>query len=214
MATTIQFVLNEMLFTNDVKGHVVEYYILKQIEEWKEFALKYRKLLKNGTLSTQLKSLHIKDITTIHFPPKATRSTRISTSDWKGSLLFIPDIPNYDDVDALLWCEHENTLFPIQITVLNPLKNHGNQFFEMKNTRNPWSQWKNEISSKTGKEPQVNQIFFWIGNNLIHNSKWEKKRNSIHFSVLRLFFFFSFIREFKVTLVKIFMFCLGFFFKK
>jgi len=138
MATTIQSILNEMLFTNDVKGRVLEYYILNQIEEQKEFALKYRKILKNGTLSNQLSSISdIKDIKTIHFSPKATRSARISTSDWKENILFVPDISNYDDVDALLWCEDKNTFFPIQITVLNPLKNHENQFYEMKNTRNP-----------------------------------------------------------------------------
>jgi hypothetical protein len=51
--------------------------------------------------------------------------------DRPKTTIFVPTNPNYPDVDLLIWDAPNNTLYPIQITLIESLKAHTNQFFKL-----------------------------------------------------------------------------------
>ena len=50
----------------------------------------------------------------------------------RATTIFVPTNPNYSDVDLLIWDAPNNTLYPIQITLMESLKAHTNEFFKLR----------------------------------------------------------------------------------
>jgi hypothetical protein len=50
----------------------------------------------------------------------------------RATTIFVPTNPNYSDVDLLIWDAPNNTLYPIQITLMESIKAHTNEFFKLR----------------------------------------------------------------------------------
>lgn len=114
-------------YTGDVKGRVLEQYIIDTVgrsKQWiatatKEQARKSRQPLKLD-MRVEINSEAV-FFTGSGVPPQH------QSLDWARSMLFDPKLPNYPAVDLLIWAAHTKTLYAIQVTI-QPLGAH------MKNT--------------------------------------------------------------------------------
>jgi hypothetical protein len=156
LSVTFRTIFSSPEWKNDTKGRILEKYIIHQIDKDKHFNVQAKQLTaSNVWLSNQ--SFTFQNFITIHFEGNKRPPGSV---DWTKSILFVPDSPNYPDVDMLLWDPTKKLLMPVQITILNPLSSHTNEFFAMRNSGNAAEAWK--LKSKQA----INTIkFLWIGNN-------------------------------------------------
>jgi len=114
--------------------------------------------------------LYVKDLIPLRFggnslPPKGK-------VDWTKPTLFIPTNCNYPNVDLLIWKPSTEELFPIQVTVRNPVSGHEKKFFEM-NSHMPSEDWKLRANDELGKkdigkkngDKSITIKFLWIASN-------------------------------------------------
>lgn len=109
-------------YTNDVKGRIVEKYIITMLELSQRFSFTSYKTTSTGlsTVNPVRKMFEIKDI--IHFsgnklPPKHLFNQRVIT-------LFIPKSSNYPGLDYFIWNPRDLVLMAFQVTVKNPFTSH------------------------------------------------------------------------------------------
>ena len=130
-STTLDVVAKEVLsnpsYTNDTKGRILESHIITSLEInklWQACAVRYQKT-KKGKKSNKIDELkmnvQLSDV--CRFAGMGVPSVS-SGADLTKSTLFVPNNPNYPDVDLLVWDIVSSTLFAIQVTVREKVKDH------------------------------------------------------------------------------------------
>jgi len=152
---TFRTIFSSLEWTNDAKGRTLEKYIIRQIEKTKHFNVKTKKITASNTW-LQNQQFTFQNLTAIHFEGNKRPPGSVV---WTKSILFVPDSSNYPDVDLLLWDPANKLLVPVQITSLNPLSDHTNEFFTMRRSGNAAEEWKYK-SKQT-----ITVQFLWIGTN-------------------------------------------------
>src|SRR5690606_26182445 len=68
------------------------------------------------------------------------------------------------NVDFILWDKESRILWAVQVTIVDPIKNHGNTFFDDKPGK-PNSSQKDKWVAKFGGKVKAT-YFLWLGTNL------------------------------------------------
>ena len=135
----------------------MEKYIQLQLSKYKFINQDFLEI-NTATSSNNWKSysISIKNLTVIHFD-----GNRLPGKvNWDFPTLFIPDSPNYPDIDLLLWDPTSQILYPTQITIVDPISKHGNKFFDIKDTGATDKLWIIKSQNRIKKIQ-----FVWIGTN-------------------------------------------------
>lgn len=108
-------------YANDVKGRIVEKYIMVVLQVSKRFSFTFREA-KTSSLSTKVSAQAIKIEDVIRFSGNGLPIARLFNC--KLSTLFVPKSPNYPGYDFFIWDHIRQKLMAFQVTVLNPFSNH------------------------------------------------------------------------------------------
>jgi len=159
-----------MVQTADTKGRVLEKYVNSRLEESRSLDLDIFEIDVAQDI-TKWKKSHIsfKNLIPIRFS-----GIKVPTQkDWTNSLLFIPEAPNYPDIDTLIWDPKQKLMVAIQITVHNPVSGHGNRFSEMRSVSQHDSQWK--YNAWKDKSADIEMKFLWIASNSLVDSNMNQQ---------------------------------------
>jgi hypothetical protein len=120
MDAAFELVLKDATFTNDVKGRVLEQYVVTCLERGKLWSGSALSCGPKGGKKPPLKMLvQIDDV--VHFAGQSTPSDRV---DLNQSIMFVPLNSNYPAVDLLIWDAKNTTLFAVQITIREKVSDH------------------------------------------------------------------------------------------
>lgn len=150
----------------DVKGRTLEKYIQHQIAKHKKIEWKIYKIDSEVKPSDwKREKISLADFSVIYFDGNKLPGK----VNWMSPTLFIPTSPNYPDVDLFLWAPISKTLYPVQITLVDPISKHSRNFFEMKSTGQPDQLW---IAKSNGAIHHIH--FIWLGTNVNISSKLNR----------------------------------------
>jgi hypothetical protein len=157
LAVTFRTIFSSTEWTNEAKGRTLVKYIIRQIEKTKHFNVKTKKITAPNTW-LQNQQFTFQNLIVFHFESNKQPPGSV---DWSRSIIFVPDSCNYPDVDLLLWDPAMKLLVPVQITILDPLSEHTNNFFTMRSssTGNAAEVWKHK------SKLNITINFLWIGTN-------------------------------------------------
>eukprot|EP00005_Dracoamoeba_jomungandri_P005817 CAMPEP_0174260474 /NCGR_PEP_ID=MMETSP0439-20130205/9732_1 /TAXON_ID=0 /ORGANISM="Stereomyxa ramosa, Strain Chinc5" /LENGTH=639 /DNA_ID=CAMNT_0015344725 /DNA_START=273 /DNA_END=2192 /DNA_ORIENTATION=- len=149
-------------FTSDVRGRVLEKYILQQIERQKRCELSTFRLKRDLCTVVAPKAMKFRDLIVKKFEG---RNTIAKGMNWNQSGVLIPLCSSYTGVDLLLWDSGNRELWFVQITVDDPISKHTVKHFEGDLAK----KWLSETPSG---QPKV----LWIGTNrnFTQNSDYHK----------------------------------------
>ena len=90
--------------------------------------------------------------------------------DWSSSTIFIPTNNNYPNIDLLFWDHIDQILYPMQITVTNPISKHGDSLEDFqeksfKGQKQKKLQGWSTCSAGLVKTDGTNTKYLWIGRN-------------------------------------------------
>jgi hypothetical protein len=120
MDAAFELVLKDATFTNDVKGRVVEQYVVTCLERSKQWNGSAVSTGPNGGKRKPLR-MNIDIVEVVHF---AGNSTPFDDVDLDQSIMFVPLNSNYPAVDLLMWDANNKTLFAIQVTIREKVSDH------------------------------------------------------------------------------------------
>ena len=111
-----ELILKDNSYTNDLKGRMIEKYIITTLELTKRFSFQSRKIGDTGHLGPVLKN--IDNLRIAHFsgnklPLRCSFNKSVST-------LFVPVSCNYPGFDFFIWNDPEQVLMAFHVTVKNP----------------------------------------------------------------------------------------------
>jgi hypothetical protein len=120
MDTAFELVLKGATFTNDVKGRVLEQYVVACLERGKLWSGSAVSSGPKGGHRKPLKMLvHIDYV--VNFAGQGTPSDRV---DLNQSIMFVPLNSNYPAVDLLIWDAKNTKLFAVQVTIREKVSDH------------------------------------------------------------------------------------------
>ena len=117
-----ELVLENPEYTNDMKGRIVEKYVITEIEICKKFSFLSRKKIQQGmsTVAPRSQTFELQDI--VHF--SGQKLPKVSRFNKKLTTIFIPDSSNYPGFDFFIWDSQELKILGFQVTVANPFIKH------------------------------------------------------------------------------------------
>lgn len=134
----LELVLQSKQYSNDIKGRMIEKYILTTLDVNRKFSFRFRKIKisKSGSSCTKKGDRNIAFDSVVHFsgnklPPVAAFKKNAMT-------LFVPESPNYPGFDFFIWDSKREILMGFQVTVLQPFTNHS----KMNNMEGFLNQWQ------------------------------------------------------------------------
>jgi hypothetical protein len=117
-----ELVLENPDYTNDMKGRILEKYVITEIEICKRFSFLSRKKIQQGmSTASNKQTFQLQNI--IHFGGQNLPSI-ISRFNKKLTTLFIPDSSNYPGFDFFIWDPQALKILGFQVTVVNPFIKH------------------------------------------------------------------------------------------
>jgi hypothetical protein len=120
MDTAFELVLKDATFTNDVKGRVLEQYVVTCLERGKLWSGSAVSSGPQGGKRKPLK-MNVGIEKVVHF---VGSHTPVSGVDLDQSIMFVPLNSNYPAVDLLVWDANNKTLFAIQVTIREKVSDH------------------------------------------------------------------------------------------
>lgn len=141
------FAFNTKDLNKSIKGGLVQCYILNVLESINNINLDLKYVTEKINMNFCLNNYE-----TVHFfvdlvPP---------IMNFKKKLFFIPDSPNYPQIDFLFWNCEIKILYVFQITIQTPFTDHSNSVWDKSNYL--YIEWKNLLDFTTSHK-------IWITNN-------------------------------------------------
>ena len=155
MDVAIAQVLSDDSFTNDVKGRVLEKYVIESLERIKLWKGSASSVGPKGGKRSPL-AMHVDISRVLHFAGMKTPTA--DDINFEQSVMFVPLNSNYPAVDLLIWDAKQKTLFAIQLTIREKVSDH------MKETLDgdTWTSLQNDWKSLCGAD-KVELI--WVSDN-------------------------------------------------
>ena len=121
----MSFIFQSSVASRDLKGRMLEQYILQQLSTASSFKLKGRKYVANNQLDTTAVSLaECRGVQTVRWYGKVPAVDLNKNND----MLLWPAADNYPGVDAMVWLAGSKTLLLLQIT-LSSVSGHASNFW-------------------------------------------------------------------------------------
>jgi len=146
-ASAVEYVFQSLKVSRDVKGRMLEVYIMQQLSDASSFKLAGSRLGKANVASINLTTLA---------QPRGAQVVRWNGTDLPPgeidaarNVLFWPNSANYPGVDGMLWLADTKTLVLLQIT-LSAVQDHASNFWADDATRR--SLWQDRLGARDIKE--------------------------------------------------------------
>ena len=143
---TVSFIFQSMQHSRDVKGRLLESYILQQLSTSRALQLHGCEFGADNTLGIERVLLaDVRGVQTVRWWGDIPEAAL----DVHKDLLLWPFLPNYKGIDGMLWLAGSKTLLLLQIT-LSSVGNHASNFWAEHPTL--LSRWKDKLGPKTVRE--------------------------------------------------------------
>jgi len=157
---TIQIIFKApvLQYSADIKGRMLEKYIIMQIETLCFFNFTASKVnTKDDPLNWPTEDFKFKNLSKVLIIGNSVPT--VTKKEWEKPLLFVPTTTNYPDIDCAIW-DGDTLLLAVQITILDPISKHSNNFFTLTNQAIAAEVWRQKSDGK------IKDIrFLWIGIN-------------------------------------------------
>jgi len=165
-ASAVEYVFQSLKVSRDMKGRMLEVYVMQQLSDASTFKLAGRELGENNVLATDVTTLaQAQEFQVVRWYGSGLPSAELDVA--RNALLW-PRSASYPGVDGMLWLADTKTLVLLQIT-LSAVQKHTSNFWADDVTRR--SLWQDRLGARNIKELWLTP-YTSVGKTRVHTGQY------------------------------------------